>query len=664
VTVAEAIRREPSAPQPQPHMSRLVTGVSRGMDALCDLAVLGFAAWTVLYHVGLIFDVPTDALLIAWLASLAGVVWYLLRRSRGRPAVSADGSRASFTSIPLVLLAVGLAVASGIVLAFGGTGLWWTGWALAAAAATVGVVSAVRTRVTAAAARQASAVPAVGTVLALLTSVGFAVLSVFTMRSSADDTFYVNRAAWVADHGTIAVRDTMFTDLRLPAIRGAGVPVASIETLQGALAHALHLPGGTIVYLVTPPVGTLLAMWSLWRLTRSWAPRRLALCYVAAIVALLWSGAGQAQMGLYILSRMQQGKVVFLAMLIPLIYLYLTEWVRRREPKDAVMLAAAGVAAVGFTSSATFLVPLICATVVGPLLLCREVRTAAGAALPAVYPVAVGIVVHSTYSEIDPNGTSYTAARAMHYVFGVGGLALIGWTAVFLAVWLARDSAARVVTAGIGAVLVVVLAPGALALMNAATGAHAVLWRTMWVAPIPVMVGLLAGVPLPSRIRWAGAVPAAGLIVALVLVGLPFWAPRNLVTFTSTPAWRFFPEELQRAHQIADRRLDGPVLAPPRTMRALTIVTTDVHPVSPQLGYVPLVAEPAADRQARLLLASLMGGELRDTPPAALRAAMNTLHVSLVCGLDRMTHRKELFTEAGYVAAPGISGGWCLARPG
>jgi hypothetical protein len=99
-------------------------------------------------------------------------------------------------------------------------------------------------------------------------------------------------------------------------------------------------------------------------------------------------------------------------------------------------------------------------------------------------------------------------------------------------------------------------------------------------------------------------------------------------------------------------------------MRALTIVTTEVHPVSPQLGYVPLVAEPAADQQARLLLASVMGGELLDIPPATLRAAMNTLHVSLVCGLDRMTHRKELFTEAGYVTAPGISGGWCLARPG
>jgi hypothetical protein len=664
VTVTEAILREPSARQPRPHMTRLVTGISRGMDSLGDFAVLGFAAWTVLYHVGLIFDLPTDALLIAWFASLAGVLWYTLRPSRDRTAASADGSGVSFTlSMPLMIVAVGLAMASGIVLAFGGSGLWWTGWALAVAAAAVGVVSAVRTRATATAAPQAIAVPAVGTVLALLTSVGFAVLSVFTLHSDADDTFYVNRAAWVADHGTIAVRDTIFTDQRLPAIRGAGVPVASIETLQGAIAHAFQLAGGTVVYLVTPPVGTLLAMWSLWRLTRSWAQRRLGLCYAAAIVALLWSGAGPAEMGLYILSRMQQGKVIFLAMLIPLIYLYLTEWTRRRESKDAVMLAASGVAAVGFTSSATFLVPLICATVVVPLLLCRDVRTAAGAALPAVYPVAVGIVVHFTYSAIDPHGTSYTAAKAMHYVCGTGGLALVGWTAVFTAVWLARDSAARLVTAGIGAGLVVVLAPGVLALMNDATGAHAVLWRTVWIAPIPVMVGLLASVPLPSRIAWAGAVPAAGLIVALVLVGLPFWAAGNRVSFTSMPTWRYLPAELHRARQIADRKLDGPVLAPPSTMRALDLVTTRVHAVSPKLQYVPLVTEPAADRRARLLLARVIGGALPNAPPAAIRGAMNRLHVSLVCGLNRMTHREKLFTEAGYVAGRGISGGWCLVRP-
>jgi hypothetical protein len=664
MTVVDVVRRDPSEePQPRRPLSPLVAGLSRVMDGLCDFAVLGFAAWTLIYHVGLIFDTPTDLLLIGWVACLACILWYLIRRTNGSPAESTDGLLDGFgVSAPLVVLAVTLALGSGIVLAFGGSRLWWTGWALAAVAALVGVMSVIRSRGTTTA-PHANAIPAAGTTLALLTSVGLAVLSVFTLHSDADDTFYVNRAAWVADHGTIAVRDTMFTDQRLPAIRGAGIPVASIETLQGATAHALHLAGGTLVYLVTPPVGTLLALWSIWRLIRSWGRRRFALCYVVAIVALLWSGAGPAEMGLYIFSRMQQGKVIFLAMLVPLIYLYLTEWVRRRASNDAVMLAASGVAAVGLTSSATFLTPLICATVVAPLLLRRDLRTAAGAALPAVYPVAVGIVVHFMYSAIDPNGTSYTAAAAMHYVFGTGGLALIGWTAVFSAAWLAGDAAARLVTAGIGAVLVVVLAPAALALMNDATGAHAVLWRTMWVAPIPVMVGLLAGIPLPARLAVGGPLPAAALIVTLVLVGLPFWASGNRVTFTSAPTWRYFGDELHRARQIADRKLDGPVLAPPRTMRALDLVTTRVHAVSPRLQYVALVAEPAAEQQARLLLANVIGGALPNTPPGTIRAAMNTLHVSLVCGLNRMTHRKKLFTEAGYIPAHGTSGGWCLRRP-
>jgi hypothetical protein len=661
LTITEAVLREPSdAPRRAWSPARLLASVSRGMDGLGDFAVLGFAGWTLLYHVGLIFDVPTDPLLIAWIATLAGSAWYLLGHSRARRTTAAERLAGRSFSPILIVVAVGLAIGSGIVLGFAGSGRWWTGWALAASAATLGIVAVIGRRAPAAT-PGGSAAPAIGTIVALLASIGFAVLSLFTMRSSSDDAFYVNRAAWVADHGTIAVRDTMFTDQRLPAIRGAGVPVSSIETFDGAIAHALHLYGGAVVYIVTPPVATFLAMWSLWRLVRSWGRRRLALCFALAVVAWVWSGNGVAELGTFVFTRMQQGKVVFVAMLIPLIYLYLTEWVRRSEPRTAVLLAASGVAAVGLTSSATFLMPLICATAVGPLLLKGALRTAAGAALPAVYPVVVGIVVHFTYSAIDPNGRSYTAAEAMHYVFGVGGLAFIGWTAVFTAVWLARDAAARLVTAGVAAVLVIILAPGILAVMNDATDAHAVLWRTMWVAPIPVLVGLVAGVPVPANVRWTGPMAAVGLGVALILIGLPFWAPRNNIVFTS--GWRYPADELHRAHQIAGRNLDGPVLAPPQTMQALDLLTTRVHAVSPRLGYVPLLTEPQDQQQARALLATVIGGQLRHPTPTALRAALDRLNVSLVCGLDAMTHRKMLFTEAGYVPAPPISGGWCLRRP-
>jgi hypothetical protein len=393
------------------------------------------------------------------------------------------------------------------------------------------------------------------------------------------------------------------------------------------------------------------------------APRRFALCYVVAIVALLWSATGPAELGVYFI-RMPDGKVIFVSMLIPTVYLYLTNSMRRPNARNTVLAAAAGVAAVGLTSTATILMPLICAAAAGPNLLKRDVPSAMRSMVPAVYPVGAGVIVHFTSSTAGLRGGYYTPFSAMHYVFGTGGLALVGWTAVFAAVWLARDAAARLITAGIAAVLVVTLVPGLLTFMNDVTGAHAILWRTMWVAPIPVLIGLVAGIPLPSGLRWAAPVPAAGLVVALLLVGLPLWATRNNLEVTSAPAWRYPPDELRRAHEIAGRQLDGPVLAPPLTMRALDLVTTRVHAVSPRLNYTQALIEPVAQRRARLFLAALMAGESPAATPIEIRAATSTLHVSLVCGLDRMTHRKELVSAAGYVAAPGISGGWCLRRPG
>src|SRR5581483_5604036 len=88
-----------------------------------------------------------------------------------------------------------------------------------------------------------------GTLLALGTALGLGAFSVFTLRSDPDDTFYVNRAVWVAQHGTIPTRDTMFSSQTLHALPGAGIPVQSIEAFQGAIAHVFSLAGGTAAYL-------------------------------------------------------------------------------------------------------------------------------------------------------------------------------------------------------------------------------------------------------------------------------------------------------------------------------------------------------------------------------------------------------------------------------
>src|SRR5581483_3180898 len=106
--------------------------------------------------------------------------------------------------------------------------------------------------------------------------------------------------------------------------------------------------------------------------------------------------------GAFFILREQQGKAIFATLLVPVLFLYLTRWVNRPNSRTGVLLVAAGIAGVGLTSSATFIVPLACAALTIPLLLQRRYWLAAGSMLPFVYPLIVGIVVHFSYSSVDP----------------------------------------------------------------------------------------------------------------------------------------------------------------------------------------------------------------------------------------------------------------------
>jgi hypothetical protein len=486
----------------------------------------------------------------------------------------------------------------------------------------------------------------IGTFVALVVAGSLGVFAVFIMHVDIDDTFYVNRASWVAQYGTIPIRDTLFTNEVLPAIRGAGVPVSSIETFQGAIGHALHLSGGTAVYLLTPSIAVFLAVWAVWRLIREWAARRQVLCMAVAVAYLLFGADHIYNVGGFFLARAQQGKSIFVAMLVPLLFVYLTRWAQNASRRNAVLLTAAGVAAVGFTSSATFLVPLICATVALPLVLLRRYRLAVGCFLPSVYPFIVGVVVHFTYSAISPPGSSYSGEDTVRLVFGPSWFGAIGWLATLMALWLARPGAARYAVAGVAGVLVIVTAPGAVELLSAFTGASAVLWRIIWLVPLPVLVGVAAGVRLPVRPRWAGAVPALVLVGALALIGTPIWASKGS-TITSQPTWKYPAKTLAQARAVA--RIDGrsgPVLAPRTTMQALALVTARLHAVDPRTGYIPLLDEPIVQHEARISLLNFVKGSV--APRQVLRAALTELNVSIVCLPPGWKHRAEVISRIGY----------------
>ncbi len=116
-----------------------------------------------------------------------------------------------------------------------------------------------------------------------------ATASLYTLTKSYDDVFYVNKAVFVAEHGSIPVRDTIYSDQALPAIRGAGsVPMQSIEVLQGAVGHVLGIGGGDMAYLVATPVTVAMAVWVLWWLVRDWSRGPAIAAFVVGAAYLAW----------------------------------------------------------------------------------------------------------------------------------------------------------------------------------------------------------------------------------------------------------------------------------------------------------------------------------------------------------------------------------------
>ena len=675
-------------------------------DLASDLAVWAFATWTVLYHLGRLLGLGTSVVLVATLVvtALVSLVTWRHLDGAGEPVPVGTESR-SGADAPAVArswwpfaVSLGLAVAAGVVHWLREPGLYVLGWALMVAA----LVPLAWTLVAPGSAGErsgtdgsrddvgdavdgpgADAEPALeeregslGTarrVAELRSSVVWVVafvlayLSLRTVRLDADDVFYVNKAVFVAETGRIPTRDTIYSDQTLPALRGAGTaPVQSLEVLQGAVAHLLGVQAGTVVYLVTPAVMSVLAVWAAWRLVRSWSAVRALVAFGVAMAYLVWGVPNGYGLGAFFIGRIWQGKVIFVCLALPLLYLGLTRWAQRRRRYDGAMLFALGTVAIGLTSTATLVVPPIAAGVAVTLLVARR-RGWAGPLLAAVYPLASGVVVAAVASGGGEFGAvAFSSFEAFHVVVGDGIWGAVGLAGLLVAPWAVRAGGPRLVAAGGSAVAVAVMAPGVPQLVNSVTGAGPILYRLMWVAALPVLVGVLATAPVPAAlagpvVRRTAAVAVPALLVVLVVVGGQLIWSRS-TTLEDGPRWKYSHTQLQRARWVAATyEGDGPVLGPWPLMRALALTTTRVHAVDPRSFYLDSLDEPGEDHAARLRLSESMrnGNTL---PPPELAEDLAALGVEYVC-LDAPKARyRKAITELGWDPVASRSGVTCFRQ--
>ncbi|MGK5739534.1 DUF6077 domain-containing protein [Micromonospora sp. URMC 103] len=654
--------------RPRPDVpGRLRSLIAAAPALLTDAGVLAFALWTVLYHLAFLFGLAPSTTFLVWVAgcaaAFAGWLWWRRRSGPEFPAAPAEGDATAPApaAYPRALLATVLgagalaAVTAGLTVVKDGPGQgipWWIPGGCGAVAAVAALLLArKRWLTTAIGAAPAAAATPLSSAYALLVAVSAAISGLFFARNSVDDAFFIGKSVWVAERDEVPLRDFLFTDGVAPAMNSQP-PVPSIEVFYGAFAHVFGLHAASATWYLVTPVMAVLAVLALWRLVHRWAPRRAALAFTVAVAYLYLVAGEDAALGTFHLTRLHQGKTMFVAAVVPLMWLYLTEWFDSRSRRGLVLIAALSIVATGLTTTSAIILPLLVGGAAFAMMVVGRWRDGLLAGVAAlVYPIGATI-----WSRLNAGPITETAAAAFYdaettyrRTILAGVLGVIGGLALWLGPMIARKRTPQLLVAGGTLAMSVLLLPGVLELINSLTGIGVVLWRVPWMFALTALVGILCTVDLP-RLRAVGsAALAVALVACFAFFGTPMWSPKSYVEVHGEPVWKV--PQTRKAVVFWMTRLDRPdgvVLAPSTLMHTAPMVTSRMRVVSPNDRYLPDYDMTSPFVQDRLKLVALANGSAKLAPVPELTAAIERLDVTTICVWSSNQVARDLAPQLGF----------------
>lgn len=650
--------------------------VATWSDRLLDAIVLFLATWTVVYHVCLVLRLSTTWAVALEVVALVGAAALLGRRSAAwwpwsdprasDPAVgspSGDDLTGPWTPHWLAPTAVVAACVAAVATALSLPWvLVWVPWLAAAAAGTIWALGRTRPPTPDSPDDPATAGSRWTTAVVLTWAAGLAVWSLWTLRPNPDDLFYVNLSQWVAGHGEFPVRDTLFSNLTYPMANWP--PVASYDGLVGVIARLVHAHAASVEYVGVPPVMIVLSVLALWRLLRAWRVPHIAWALSAAIVFLIMDGTSSyASPGNLWVTRLWQGKIILLCVLVPVLLVQALRYVERPGRARALPLALGGIAAVGLSTTGMFLVPVLALGAMAPLVRRSWRGALTGFVALSAYPVGAALVTvalggRSADDFGDRRLYRFDAAWIGHEIFLTGLLALVGVLVVLLGALLVPHPAARVTTGVLALCTGLVLVPGATRAAYDLAGLGPTLWRLSWALSIGALVGvavvragtwLAAGTRDLPLGRWA--TPLAG-VVALALVavfGAPVWSQDTSTTIRAPFHWqRSHSSRSVVAQILAATRPGDVVLAPDALSITTAVTTTAVKTVAPRDYYMDYLRhDPRFHYPERLALVHYVNHVgPRDIPGIA--HDLRVVGVEVACTRREDRHRYAVLRAAGY----------------
>ncbi len=648
----------------------------RACDTLVDAVVVAFATWTVVYHVCLLFRLGVAWAVPMEIAALALCAIALVRRRRHEsgqlhlsdsawPADTATSPSRAARRLPARMSTAGPVVTvcfAGLAAISAAADAPWAlvtiGWIGAAATGSAWAAVSVAPRLA------TVRTPPWEAVLALVLAVAMAVLSLAILRSNADDVYYVNLSQFVAANGTFPLRDSIFGNLEYPM--SSWPPMASYDGLAGTVAHLAGIRAAPVVYIVAPPITSFLSVLCLWRLLRAWRVKAVSVALTSGLVFLLLDGIAQHSPGNLFVTRIYQAKIVFLCVMVPVLLVYALAYIERPTRSRLLRLFIGGVAAVGVTTSAIFLTPVIALAASAPLLRRSPRKAGLAFAAMAAYPLAAGVVTKAVGGRSADSFNAilrFEPAVFGRQIFDHGVIALIAIAAILLGTLLVPHQPARITTGLLALAVGITYLPGFTQLSFDVIGLGPTLWRMSWLLTIAALVGVAVSrvTQLLPR-RWLGVAGPAALAVLLLLVSDPIWAGSTTARWSAPFHLQRNPDTVAMANRVIARSSPGDlVLAPEELAVTISVLTTRIHSVVPRAYFtVYLKDNPAFHYDARRALASFVG--TGDWQRDEVLRALRVVGVDLVCLKSRQEGRVHLLEKVGYRTAYLLAGYRCL-RP-
>jgi hypothetical protein len=379
---------------------------------------------------------------------------------------------------------------------------------------------------------------------------------------------------------------------------------------------------------------------------------------------LLFDGSvSYATPGNLFLTRLWQGKIVLLCVVVPVLLVYSLRYVERPTRARLLPLALGSIAAVGLTTTGIFLVPVLAVAAMAPLALHDRARALVGFLALASYPLAAGAVTIAVGGRsADDFGTRrlyrFDASWIGHQMLLTDLVGFVVVLAMLLGALLVPHPQARLTTGILVLATGYVLVPGAMRASYRVAELGPTLWRLSWAASMAALVGVLAGyggsrllrrVPWVSRRGWQTPVACLITIALLAAFGPPIWSADAGTEIRPPFHWqRTYASRHVASGVLAATRPGDLVLAPESVSITIAVTTTDVKTVAPRDYYMEYLADdPSFHYRERLELVRYVNHDSPGDAPG-IAQDLDELGVDVACVMAPDHRRYDAIRAAGF----------------